>query len=101
TNGTFTVAGTGIAGSGGTIQNAPIGIQLVSAQGLSFSRMQLNDFGDFAIRGNNVSGFTLNNSVINGTNGTDPGADEGSIRFTELTGSASISNSNISGAVED
>jgi hypothetical protein len=101
TNGTFTVAGSGSAGSGGTIQNAPIGIQLVSAQGLSFDRMQLNDFGDFAIRGTNVSGFNLNNSVINGTNGTDPGADEGSIRFTGLTGSSTISNSNISGAVED
>jgi hypothetical protein len=99
--GNLVVTGTGGAGSGGTIQNKATGISLTSTNAPSFSWMQLNDFGDFAIRGSSVVGFNLDNSVVSGTNGTDPGADEGSIRFTDLTGSASISNCNISGAVEN
>jgi Bacterial Ig domain len=99
--GNLVVTGTGSAGSGGTIQNKATGISLTSTNAPSFSWMQLNDFGDFAIRGSSVVGFNLDNSVVSGTNGTDPGADEGSIRFTGLTGSATISNCNISGAVEN
>lgn len=100
-NGGLSVTGTGSAGSGGTIQNKAIGVSLTNTRNVSLTRMQLNDFGDFAIRGTSVVGFTLADSVISGTNGNDAGADEGSIRFTGLTGSATISGSNISGAVED
>lgn len=99
--GGLSIKGTGSAGSGGTIQNKTIGISLTSTQEPSFSWMQLNDFGDFAIRGHQVVGLTLANSVINGTNGNDPGADEGSVRFTDLTGSASVTNTSVSGAVEN
>lgn len=100
-SGNLVVTGTGSAGSGGTIQNKATGISLTSTQGPSFAWMQLNDFSDFGIRGTSVVGFTLANSVISGTNGDDAGADEGSVRFTELTGSATVSSSNISGGHED
>ena len=65
--------------------------------------MQLNDFQNFAIRGTGVSGFTLSNSVINGTNGNNAAApfNEGSVSFSGLTGSASISNVSISGGFAD
>jgi hypothetical protein len=100
-SGGLTVTGTGTAGSGGTIQRAATGISLTSTRSVSISSMQLNDFTDFGIRGSSVVNFTMDKIVINGVNGNDPAADEGSVRFTELTGTASISNSNISGAVED
>ena len=101
TSGPFTVSGTGTAGTGGTIQNKATGISLTNASNVSLNRMQLNDFTDFAIRGSSVINFTMDNTVINGINGNDAGADEGSVRFTELTGSAAISNSSVSGTVEN
>jgi hypothetical protein len=99
-NGGLTVTGGSTAASGGTIRNGATGISLTNTRNVSLNRMQLNDFSDFAIRGTSVVGFTMNNTVINGTNGNDVAADEGSVRFDELTGSASISNSSISGTVE-
>jgi hypothetical protein len=64
--------------------------------------MQLNDFGNFGIRGFAVNGFSLANSVINGTNGTPNNSNEGSVYFGDigtngLSGTSSIINSEISG----
>lgn len=102
TSGRLIVSGTGSAGSGGTIRNATsTGISLSGTQNPSFSWMQLNDFGDFAIRGDSVAGFNLDNSVVNGANGNNAAADEGSIRFSELTGTATFTNSSVSGGFED
>ena len=59
--------------------------------------MQLNDFDNFAILGNNVTGFTLADSIINAATANGdleaPDTGEGSVRFTNLTGIASITNS--------
>ena len=110
TTGTFTVAGTGSAGTGGTIANktggdgsttAGIGIYLNNAQNINLNDMQLNDFQNFAILGNNVTGFTFADSVVNGSNGNSAAQDEGSISFDNLLGTVSFSNSSISGAYED
>ena len=101
TSGGLSVTGSGVtAGSGGTISNGTTGISLTNTRNVSLANMQLNDFSDFAIRGSGVVGFSLTGSTINGNNGNDAGADEGSVRFTELTGTATITNCNISGAVE-
>lgn len=111
-SGGLIVTGNAAAGSGGTIANKTgadgsntqgIGIYLNDTQSPSFSFMQLNDFSNFAIKGNNVTGFSLISTVINGVNGTNanPGFDEGSIRFDNLLGSAVITSSNISGGLED
>ncbi|MEZ5455693.1 MAG: Ig-like domain-containing protein [Lysobacteraceae bacterium] len=100
-SGGLSVTGSGsTAGSGGTISNGTTGISLTNTRNVSLSNMQLNDFSDYAIRGSGVVGFSLTGSTINGNNGNDAGADEGSVRFTELTGTATITNCNISGAVE-
>jgi uncharacterized repeat protein (TIGR01451 family) len=111
TTGSFTVTGDGsTAGSGGTIQNMTtgadntgdgIGVSLSNVQNISFSFMQLNDFSNYAVRGNNVTGFTFSDSTVNGNNGNSDAWDEGSVRFTNLLGSATISASNISGGHED
>ena len=107
----FSVTGTGSAASGGTIRNmvgadgasAGNGVYLNNAVNVSLASMQFNDFQNFAIRGLSVNGFALTGSVINGTNGTNPATpfNEGGVAFDELTGSVSISNSNVSGAIYD
>ncbi len=104
------------AASGGTIANKTgadgsstqgTGVFLNNTHDVEFAYMQLNDFSNFAIRGNNVTGFTLDHSVINGDSGTsnslsDPLASfanvgEDAVRFTNLLGSGSITNTTISG----
>ncbi|WP_245279032.1 hypothetical protein [Mesorhizobium loti] len=122
-SGGLTVTGTGTAGSGGTIASKTgsgiltgsdasgqtasgsvgTGIFLRNTSGASFTNMQLNDFSNFAIYGNNVTGFTLANSVINGANGSTNAGDleESSIRFDNLLGTASISGSSISGGFDE
>ena len=113
------VTGSGTPGSGGTIANKTgpdaateqgVGIYLNQTANVRLSRMQLNDFGNYAILGQNVNGFELTHSVINGSNGTNAGSeagdmntgvDQGSVRFLGLTGQALVSNSTISGGLKD
>jgi hypothetical protein len=109
--GGFTITGTGTPGSGGTIAGKTgsdgdplngVGIYLNSTTNPSFARMQLNDFQNYAIRGVNVTGFALDNSVVSGTNGTlTSGSGEGDLFFTGMLGSASVTNSTFSGAAYD
>ena len=108
----LTVRGNGSAGTGGTIRNktganaattAGIGIYLNNTKDPSFDRMQLNDFDNFAILGTSVTNFTLTNSVVNGTNGntTAQAITEGGVVFHGLTGTATITSVQVSGALED
>ncbi|MBR0757582.1 cadherin domain-containing protein [Bradyrhizobium jicamae] len=121
--GGLTVTGDGTAGSGGTINNKTgadiltgtdaggqttsgtggTGIYLHSTSNVSLSNMSLHDFSNFAIYGNNVTGFTLANSTISGTNGSNNAGDreESSIRFDNLLGAASITGSSISGGFDE
>ncbi|MCP1973789.1 cadherin domain-containing protein [Bradyrhizobium elkanii] len=117
--GGLTVTGTGTAGSGGTINNKTgadilsgtdaggqttsgtggTGIYLHNTSNVSLSDMTLHDFSNFAIYGNNVTGFTFADGTISGVNGTTNAGDreESSIRFDNLLGTASITGSGISG----
>ena len=111
--GTCTAANTGGC-SGGSILNStgsddasssPVGtgIVLKDTKAPSLTRMLLEDHTNYAIRGTNVSGFTLANSVItgtNGNNGTTP-FDDSAISFVNLTGSAAITDTSVSGGRED
>ncbi|MCC8968300.1 hypothetical protein H8A95_39910, partial [Bradyrhizobium sp. Pear76] len=121
--GGLAVTGTGAAGSGGTIDNKTgsdiligsdangqatsgtngTGIFLHNTANVSLTDMSMHDFSNFAIYGNNVIGFTLANSTINGTNGTTIAGDreESSIRFDNLLGTASITGSSISGGFDE
>jgi hypothetical protein len=107
--GSLTVTGSDSAGSGGTIQNmggsdgatSGTGIRLDNVQNIALNWMQINDHTNFAIRGSDVSGFSMADSVVNGINGTSAAADEGSIRFTDLTGTVNFAGSTIEGGHED
>jgi hypothetical protein len=109
--GGLTITGTGTAGSGGTIAGKTgadgnttqgTGIYLSNCSNISLTRMQLNDFQNYAISGTNVTNFTLANTVVNGTNGTlQGGIGEGDVYFTGLSGFASITNSTFSGPAYD
>ncbi|HST53042.1 MAG TPA: Ig-like domain-containing protein [Pyrinomonadaceae bacterium] len=113
--GTCTFASSGTC-SGGTITatlgadntTSGIGIYLENVDSASFTRMHINSNSNFAVRGINVNGFTFQTSVIDGNNGTSNTADaangtsslengEDSIKFTNLTGSALIDSSTVSG----
>jgi VCBS repeat-containing protein len=118
-SGNLSVTGTGTTGgSGGTIQNGTgadmtsnqcaavgtptgTGIFLRSTQDVSLKNMNLHDFSNFAILGYNVTNLTLDRAVVNGTNGSNEGVDEDSVHFCNLLGSATISNSTITGGYED
>jgi hypothetical protein len=116
-SGSFSVTGnTGSVtedGSGGTISflngadsttgGNGTGIYLNATTNPSIKHVNLHDFQNYAVMGNSVSGFTLQYCTINGTNGNNNASPfkEGSVLFNELTGSANIRNSHISGAKTD
>lgn len=128
TTGSFTVTGTGgtctfatPTCSGGRItatvgaDNAPvpagIGVSLNNVTNISLNSMRIDNHPNFAIRGRDVTGFTLQSSVVDGNNGTSATADpdpvlldvngEDSIRFVNLTGSALIDDSFIGGGYKN
>ena len=108
------VSGDASGCSGGELANGPgaddgsatpggAGIVLNSTLNPSFTRMWVHDFTNYAVRGTSVAGFTLANSLVNGdngTNGTTPFFDS-SLRFDNLTGSASVSDTFVAGGFGD
>jgi hypothetical protein len=110
-----TCTSTDVSGcSGGSILNSagpddasssPVGtgIVLKNTKAPSLTRMLIQDTSNYAIRGTDVAGFTLVNSVIRGANGTNGATpfDDSSIRFVNLTGSADITDTHVSGGRED
>ncbi|MCA1799652.1 MAG: tandem-95 repeat protein, partial [Xanthomonadaceae bacterium] len=115
-SGSFTVAGTGGACTaatptctGGRIQatagaNGEVagnGVYLENTRSVAFTRMRIGGHQNHAIFGTTVTGFSLVDSVVDGVNGNDAGADEGSVRFVNLLGSGAITRSDLSGGLED
>jgi hypothetical protein len=117
-SGGLTVTGNGAAGTGGTIQGKlgangssatqGCGIYLNNTVAVSLSFMDIEGCQNYGIRGLTVGGFTLANSTVGTTavNGTSNVADaesgfagEGSIRFTDLTGTASITGCTLDGGL--
>jgi hypothetical protein len=105
-------ANTSVGGnaSGGTISNATgadgstagSAIYLEGTRSVVLRRMTINGTNqNFAIRGANVTGFTMEYTTVSGTNGTNAGLDEGSVNFDNLLGSAAITSSVIEGGFED
>jgi uncharacterized repeat protein (TIGR01451 family) len=118
TSGSFTVNGDGTSnknGSGGTIQSLTggdaspvetatvgVGVYMSNVSNVSLNRMNLHDFSNYGIIGTNVTGFTLTFSVMNGTNGTNHGGvGEGTVYFTGLSGSATVTSCDFSGGAVD
>jgi hypothetical protein len=93
-DGGLTVTGAGTPGSGGTFASTT----LTNTAYVSLSWMHLTGSSASGIRGISVTGFTLSNSVLDGTHG-DNGNDEGAIIFDGLYGTAGILNNTISGGI--
>ena len=96
--------------TGGTIQNTvgadnssatPIGTGIVlnNTRAPSFTRMHIHDNSNYGIRGTAVTGLTVADSVINGTNGTNNLSpfEDSSAKFTDLFGTVSVADTDISG----
>ncbi|WP_344777895.1 Ig-like domain-containing protein [Nocardioides panacisoli] len=97
-----TIAGT-TGGDDSSSLPVGTGIVLNSTLAPSFTRMWIHDHSNYGVRGTGVSGFTLDTSVVNGSNGTNtvsPYNDAG-LAFDNLTGSASVTSTYISGGIAD
>jgi hypothetical protein len=77
------------------------GVVLNNTKGVSLTRMHIHDHSNYGIRGNSVNGLTFSNSVIDGTNGTSvlTSDRDSSMRFTELTGTVSMTNVDVAGGL--
>ncbi|HSE16084.1 MAG TPA: Ig-like domain-containing protein, partial [Pyrinomonadaceae bacterium] len=110
TSGSFTLVGDGantaVGGNftGGTISNATgadgatsgNGVYLENAGNVTLRRIRVNGTNqNHGIRGVNSSNFTLEFSTVTGTNGTSAANDEGSVNFSNLTGTAAITSCSI------
>ncbi|MGH2900189.1 MAG: hypothetical protein ACRDMZ_16060, partial [Solirubrobacteraceae bacterium] len=82
---------------------AGTGIVLKDTTAPSLTRVWLHDHSNYALRGTNVAGLTLATSVINGANGNNATTpfDDSSVWIDNLTGSAAVSNTYVSGGFED
>jgi hypothetical protein len=114
TNGLQVTGDGATAGTGGSIINTSgadgassgegsqgVGVYLDNTRNVSLAFMALSGHSNWGIRGKSVVNFTMNKTRITGTNGSTTATDEGSIYFTELTGTASITGSFIDGGFED
>lgn len=80
----LTVTGTGVAGSGGTIQGTTgVGVLLTTTRNVSLSWMNVQNAGDDGIRGQGVTNFSLLNSTLT-TNGN--AVAENGLQFGEASG---------------
>ena len=100
TSGGLKVAGTGSAGSGGTIQRTTgVGVLLTSTAHVSLASMNVQNSGDDGIRGLTVTNLELNgcNLSTNGNataeNGLQLGEASGSV--VGITGNLTLTNTNI------
>jgi len=110
--GTCTIADTSGC-SGGTISGfvgaddastLPIGTGIVlrNTTAPSFTRVHINGGGgseNYGIRGTSVAGFTMADSVLDGSLGTSDltANKDGGLRFEELTGTVNVTNTAVSG----
>jgi hypothetical protein len=102
-SGGLTVTGTGTAGSGGTIQSKTgDGISLQNTRNVSLSFMNVQNNLGSGIFGDNLTNFTLSNSLIDNNSDTlSGGGVEAGLRFGNLLGTSAITNSTISNSDVD
>jgi subtilisin-like proprotein convertase family protein len=80
--------------SGGNGATGGNGVYLNTVDKVVLTRMHIDGHPNFAIRGFTVTGFTLDTSLVDGTNGNDAASFEGSVVFDGLFGTAAGSNAN-------
>jgi hypothetical protein len=72
--------------------NAGNGVYLENADKVSLTRMHIDGHPNFAVRGFNGAGFTMDTCLVDGQNGNNAAFFEGSVIFDNLTGTAAGSN---------
>lgn len=94
-------ASTGADDSG----TAPVGtgIVLTDTKAPSLTRIWVQDAHNYGLRGDRTRGLTLTQSVVNGTIGTSTATpyDDSTVLLTNLSGTASITDTALSGGLED
>ncbi|GAA1544026.1 hypothetical protein GCM10009788_53120 [Nocardioides humi] len=84
---------------------APVGtgIVLTDTKAPSLTRMWVHDATNYGIRGDRTRGLTLTHSVVDGTLGTTTATpyDDSAVLLTNLSGTASITDTAIAGGLED
>jgi hypothetical protein len=99
--GGLSVSGSGAAGSGGVIRNmSGDGIRLVNARDVSLAWMTVEDNGGSGVHGENVTGFTLSDSVLDDNADTATGAEAG-LRALNPQGAWAIRRTTVSDSYED
>jgi VCBS repeat-containing protein len=99
--------------TGGTIQNTTgaddsgatppgTGVVLNNTQQVSLTNMRVRQNTNYAIRGDDVTGFSFANGLIDGVNGTNVATpfNDGSINLDRVVGAISITGSDISGGFQ-
>ena len=102
TTGSFTVTGTGAAGSGGTISGKTgnnNGVTLNNAAGVSLAFMNINNNSQNGIFGQSINGLTLNNVTLDG-NADQASPDEAGLLLLDTTGTVNITSSTIKNSYE-
>jgi VCBS repeat-containing protein len=88
--------------TGGTIQSSTgDAIRLVSTQGVSLTRMRIHDNDTNGIYGDELTNFALADSVVSDNDVANPSAFEAGVKFNELYGTNSISNTVVRGTKGD
>jgi hypothetical protein len=82
------------------VSAASHGILLNAATGVAVSTVDIGGSGDSGIWGDDVTNFSLADSTVTNSGNVTGGVEAG-LRFIELLGTSSISNSTISGSYED
>ena len=110
-SGGFTVTGIGsVAGSGGTISGKNgadgslvqgIGVAITGTANVSLSNMAIAGTQNFGILGSNVDNFTLRDSSVTGTHGTNLALNESAVSFTGLSGTVLLEGNDIEGGRAD
>ncbi len=96
------VTGTGAANSGGVISGATgDGVSLTGTANVALSSMSIHQSRGNGIYGDAVTGFALANSTVTESDFDNIGFNEAGIRFGDLSGNASISDSTVSGTNGD
>lgn len=95
--GGFSVTGTGVADSGGTIANTTgAGIDLARVRDVSFNNVRIQGTNRAGIQGTQVHGFALTNSTITGAGDSLANDNDSSISLNDTVGGQ---NNNVDGVV--
>lgn len=97
--GSLAVKGTGAAGSGGTIQNAGVGVLLTGTRAPSLNWMHLQNATGFGLDALSVADLDVHHLLVDGVNGDAGASTGGSVRLQDLTGSPTIADTTVSGGV--